>query len=62
MILQLFVIDAICVWCMANDVILIPLFTVLALGRLWTATAGEGRPASRLKPRRRAVAPYVIGT
>ena len=25
-ILQLFVIDAICVWCMANDVVLVPLF------------------------------------
>jgi uncharacterized membrane protein len=36
-ILQLFVIDAICIWCMANDVVLIPLFVVLALGRLWTA-------------------------
>ena len=36
-ILQLFVIDAICVWCMANDVVLIPLFAVLALARLWTA-------------------------
>ncbi len=33
-ILQLFVIDAICVWCMANDVILVPLLTVLALLRL----------------------------
>jgi uncharacterized membrane protein len=38
-ILQLFVIDAICIWCMANDVVLIPLFVVLALGRLWTAPA-----------------------
>ena len=36
-ILQLFVIDAVCVWCMANDVILIPVFTVLALVRLRTA-------------------------
>ena len=36
-ILQLFVIDAICLWCMANDVVLIPLFAVLALVRLWTA-------------------------
>jgi uncharacterized membrane protein len=33
-ILQLFVIDAICVWCMANDVVLVPLLTVLALLRL----------------------------
>ena len=36
-ILQLFVIDAVCVWCMANDVVLIPLFAVLALLRLRTA-------------------------
>jgi uncharacterized membrane protein len=36
-ILQLFVIDAVCVWCMANDVVLTPLLVVLALARLWTA-------------------------
>ena len=42
-ILQLFVIDAICVWCMVNDVILIPLFTVLALARLWTAEEARTR-------------------
>ena len=29
-ILQLFVIDAICIWCMANDLVLAPLFAVLA--------------------------------
>lgn len=33
-ILQLFVIDAICVWCMVNDVALVPALTVLALLRL----------------------------
>ena len=33
-ILQLFVIDAICLWCMANDVVLVPLLAVLALLRL----------------------------
>lgn len=33
-ILQLFVIDAICVWCMANDVVLVPLLTVLSILRL----------------------------
>ena len=38
-ILQLFVIDAICLWCMANDVVLIPIFAVLALLRLRTAEA-----------------------
>ena len=36
-ILQLFVIDAICVWCMANDVVLVPLLATLALLRLRTA-------------------------
>src|SRR4029077_2198336 len=35
-ILQLFVIDAVCVWCMASDVVLIPVFVVLALLRLRT--------------------------
>lgn len=36
-ILQLFVIDAICVWCMVNDLVLVPALTVLALLRLRTA-------------------------
>jgi uncharacterized membrane protein len=36
-ILQLFVIDAICLWCMTNDLVLAPLFAVLALLRLRTA-------------------------
>jgi uncharacterized membrane protein len=36
-VLQLFVIDAICVWCMSNDVVLAPLFAVFALLRLRTA-------------------------
>jgi len=36
-ILQLFVIDAICVWCMANDLVLAPLLAVLAVLRLRTA-------------------------
>ena len=35
-ILQLFVIDAICLWCMVNDLILVPALTVLALLRLRT--------------------------
>lgn len=34
--LQLFVIDAICVWCMVNDLLLVPALTVLALLRLRT--------------------------
>ncbi len=33
-VLQLWVIDAICVWCMANDLVLVPLLAVLALLRL----------------------------
>ena len=36
--LQIFVIDAICVWCMANDVVLVPLLAVLALLRLRTSS------------------------
>jgi uncharacterized membrane protein len=43
-VLQLFVIDATCIWCMANDVILIPVFVVLALGRLWTAADEPDEP------------------
>ena len=42
-ILQLFVIDAICIWCMANDVVLAPVFAVLALLRLWTPEPRETR-------------------
>jgi uncharacterized membrane protein len=38
-VLQLFVIDAICVWCMVNDVVLIPLLAVLSLLRLRTPAA-----------------------
>jgi uncharacterized membrane protein len=38
-ILQLFVIDAVCTWCMINDLVLAPLFLVLALLRLRTAEA-----------------------
>jgi uncharacterized membrane protein len=38
-ILQLFVIDAICAWCMVNDLLLVPALAVLALLRLRTADA-----------------------
>ena len=38
-ILQLTVIDAVCVWCMANDVILVPLLVLLSLLRLRTVDA-----------------------
>ena len=48
-ILQLFVIDATCIWCMANDVILIPLFAVLALGGCGRCLM-RGGPDDRLKP------------
>ncbi len=37
-ILQLFVIDAVCVWCMTNDVLLLPLLLGLSLVRLFTAS------------------------
>jgi uncharacterized membrane protein len=40
-ILQLFVIDAICVWCMANDLVLVPLLTVFALLRLRSPSPGS---------------------
>lgn len=33
-ILQLFVLDAVCVWCMVNDVVLVPLLAVLSIVRL----------------------------
>ena len=36
-VLQLWVIDAICVWCMANDLLLTPLLATLAFARLRTA-------------------------
>lgn len=36
-VLQLWVIDAICVWCMANDLLLTPLLAILAFARLRTA-------------------------
>jgi uncharacterized membrane protein len=33
-VLQLFVIDAVCVWCTINDVVLVPLLVILAVLRL----------------------------
>ena len=42
-VLQLFVIDATCTWCMLNDVVLAPLFLVLVLARLWTSVQTEER-------------------
>lgn len=34
LVLQLFVIDAVCVWCMANDVVIAPLLALLTALRL----------------------------
>jgi uncharacterized membrane protein len=36
-VLQLFVIDAVCTWCMINDLAITPVFVVLTLLRLRTA-------------------------
>jgi uncharacterized membrane protein len=36
LVLQLFVIDAVCVWCLANDVVIAPLLAVLTARRLRT--------------------------
>jgi uncharacterized membrane protein len=36
-ILQLAVIDAVCIWCMANDVVLVPLLVIVATLRLRSA-------------------------
>jgi uncharacterized membrane protein len=40
-VLQLHVIDATCTWCMLNDLVLAPLFLVLALARLWTSVTTQ---------------------
>lgn len=37
-VLQLFVIDAVCVWCMANDVVVAPALAVLTTARLRIST------------------------
>ena len=36
LVLQLFVIDAVCVWCLANDVLIAPALAVLTALRLRT--------------------------
>jgi uncharacterized membrane protein len=38
-ILQLAVIDAVCVWCLANDVVLVPLLALLSVLRLRSVSA-----------------------
>ena len=69
-ILQLFVIDAICIWCMVNDVVLVPLLAVLR--RVAGSRPDSSQPLARLARGRRAGlaggsprpgrAGYVIGT
>lgn len=39
--LQLFVIDAICVWCLANDIVIAPALAVLTAARLRSWGPGE---------------------
>jgi uncharacterized membrane protein len=39
--LQLFVIDAICIWCLANDVLIAPLLAVLTTLRVTSSGPGE---------------------
>jgi len=43
-VLQLFVIEATCTWCMINDLVLAPAFLVLALARLWMSVRVEQTP------------------
>jgi uncharacterized membrane protein len=38
-VLQLFVIDAVCTWCMINDLVIVPLLVVLSLLRLRAPSA-----------------------
>jgi len=40
-ILQLAVIDAVCVWCLANDVVLVPALAILSVLRLRTEEAAS---------------------
>jgi uncharacterized membrane protein len=41
LVLQLFVIDAVCVWCLANDVVIAPLLAVLTALRATSWGPGE---------------------
>jgi uncharacterized membrane protein len=45
-VLQLFVIDAVCTWCMINDVILTPLLVAGALVRFLRPSTGADEPES----------------
>ena len=55
-VVQLFVIDAICWWCMANDLVVAPALAALTLLRLrprtWRSTFGatRSRISARLSP------------
>lgn len=42
-VLQAFVIDAWCVWCLVNDLVIVPLLVVLTVWRVWR----QPRPAER---------------
>jgi uncharacterized membrane protein len=44
-VLQLFVIDAVCTWCMINDVVLVPLLVTGALWWLYSAGVAEDAAA-----------------
>ena len=38
-VLQAFVIDAWCVWCLVNDLVIVPLLVVLTVWRVWRSPA-----------------------
>lgn len=44
-VLQAFVIDAWCIWCLVNDVLIVPVLAVLSVLRLRPVDAGEARLA-----------------
>ena len=48
-VLQLFVIDAVCTWCMINDVVLVPLLVIGALWWLYSAGVAEDAAAETQK-------------
>jgi uncharacterized membrane protein len=43
--LQLFVIDAVCVWCLVNDLVLVPAVAALTLARVRTSAPDAGSSA-----------------
>jgi uncharacterized membrane protein len=40
-VLQVFVIEAYCIWCLANDVVIAPMLAVLTAGRLRSSAGGR---------------------